>query len=74
MNIKVKPVVTKGIEVSEKESSLNIEPLTEKSQIFNFSCSSKYDETAMVTFDIMRNSKYLGQVTECFFVKSLKEQ
>ncbi len=67
MNIKVKPIVPKGIEVSEKEASLNITPFEEKSQIFNFSCSLKDDETAMIVFDITRNGKYLGQVAECFF-------
>ena len=67
INIKVKPIIMSGIEVIEKESSLNIKAFTQKSQIFNFVCSLKHDETAMVAFDITRDSKYLGQIAECFF-------
>lgn len=67
MNIKVKAVPCQGVKLINKESEMNIEAFDEKSQKFNFSCSLKNNETAMITFDITRNGKYLGQVSECFF-------
>lgn len=67
MNVKVVPVVPEGVEVYQKESSLSIEPFSRKSTAFTFTCSLDSNETAMVTFDLTRNGKYLGQAAECFF-------
>jgi len=67
MNITVKPVVPKGVKLNKEESKLNIEAFKEKATTFTFACSLKNNEVAMITFDITRDGKYLGQIAECFF-------
>jgi glyoxylase-like metal-dependent hydrolase (beta-lactamase superfamily II) len=67
MRVEVKPAVPENVRVMEDEVFLEIEPHAEQSATFNFRCSLKNNETAMVLFDISRNGRYLGQAAECFF-------
>ena len=64
---KIAPVVPSGIESINSSAEITVPPSGSASARFDF----KTDEFAMksgamIAFDIIRNSEYLGQKTECF--------